>query len=1266
MFVLSFICSVAFTQNVPHDPVSRTTNQQSLLWKIEGKNLTAPCYIYGALETSSKLAYHLSDSFFVAFRGAQRIILTLHPDSVDQARRDPALIRRYYQNNDIDLSYSPAYDYYNQLTPQKTDEGFWEYVVSGLVMNPWMLYMASDDTEEDKSLPDFMYISAMKLKKTVQGLVTMPEELTYREQQVKYFKDKKENNATEEREDYGESELVVERALAAYRRGDLHSFDSLYRKYVNDTSFFKQVLEPRYRFLSGKVEMSLQENKPFLAVVEVFALPGQNGMIAALRESGYTVTAVKHQIVTRPNPAVRKLENLASPAAFVPYTSLSGVWSAVIPENSETRHAEEGLNAGFTDKVNNVTFYVSRIPNHSQIAGKTPAFMFEQMDSVFFEFVPGKVVRRKELTLAGYPALDVTSKISRDRLEMFRLVITPIEVIVFRVSGPRKYLRKNKAGQTFIQSAKIHPPAGSNWVACEPGKGEFSVSLPPYHFADSTMSHGIFPAPDLEYQAWDPGTGSWFMLKKRVHFDLKTLEEDTFDLHFMAETIATKLKKELVTGSTSTSTVQGYPAYTFNLWSAVDADTLYHKIIKAGTRLYLLGVRTQDPSLVNRYFDGFALKPVVYPLRTDTITDTVLTCRVVSAVPKQESDLQNNSEYDYASYYDSEYEQKKRETSHLPERRQATWYFPQGDEYIVAERLKLHDYTQFSSWRELWDVVTENATQKKELMVLRSATDTACDFPRLDLVLTDTGTISLIHKRFILHHGALFTLTTMYDSLNGEPPYTQLFFDSFSPVADTLTGISPFADKGWMFLRNYLSADTIAVKQAISSVDKVKFGIQHYDSLLLILKDKALMQRNLGLATQLIEAFGKLESPQTITALQELYRFYQGQPALQVAVFKAIIVNGKKNAATAVMEILSSDPPLPYDEAELHTLIKPIQTASDQYVKYIKDLIKMERYPEYRKLVHGLILGLIEAKKLPKDQVATLYPLLKTSLAEEVKRNRIYLQQDPAAMEKPGKKTQYIADFDEEEDDWELEFMYGDDPVADFLSIAKKDTLMKDPYAGISDLMLLYRMVFPVLEKRDSAWMETITSEILRGRQRNDALSLYIYLAKNGRKPVDSLHLEFIRDPRIRVDYYRMRKESELDTLGLKTQFTQLSIAESMLYRELDAEESDSLTFVGRRFIHTPRRDGYVYFFRYKSGYGTDKDWYLGAVGIQPADTMDISIKPDFLLTEAEKIYPGDDTEKLIDKLVTKKFRKLYRKRFSDPGSDDMYFEEEEYDEYDE
>ncbi|HRZ43083.1 MAG TPA: TraB/GumN family protein [Bacteroidales bacterium] len=1250
-----FCLSNSFSQNVPQDPPIQT-DDQGLLWKIEGKNLSAPCYLYGTLETSSKLAYHLSDSFFVAFRNAKRVIITLHPDSVENAQHYPALMRRYYQNNDIDLSYSPAYNYYSQLTPQKTDEGFWEYVVSGLAVNPWMLYTASDDSEEEKSLSEFMYLSALKLKKPVLGLISMEEELSYREKQTKYFQDKKENTDNE-REDYGESELVVERALAAYRRGDLASFDSLYRKYVNDTSYFRQVLEPRYRFLAAKLAERLQDNKPFLAVVEVFALPGDSGIIAALRAGGYHVTAVKHQIITKPNPEVRKLENLTSPASFVPYTSRSGLWSVMIPENSQSAHAEEGLTAGFTDRVNDVTFYVWRIPNHSQVEGKTPAWLFAQMDSVFFEFVPGKVVRRREHTLAGYPAVDVTSRISRDRQEMFRLVITPIEVILVRVSGPRKYLRKNKAGEKFIRSAKIHPPAGDSLITCSPEHGEFAVSLPAYHFADSTLSHGIFPAPDLEYQAWDPVSGSWYLLKRKVHFDLETLEEDTFDLHFMAESIAKTQKKELVTGETAA--LQGYPSYTFSLWSADAPDTLYHKIIKAGKRLYLLAVRTSDPLRANRYFESFTLKPVVYALRTDTLTDTVLACRVVSGVPKQEWDLTGSNENEYADWNDSDYEQKKREYSHLPQRRQATWYFPDGDEYIVAERLKLHDYTQFSSFGEFREVVTRNATRKNDLQVIRSGADSACAFPWIDLVLGDTGTIALIHKRFILHHGALFTLTTMSDTITGEPPYTRLFFRSFTPIADTLAGISPFADKGSMFLRNYLSNDTIAVKQAISSVDKVQFGVQHYDSLLLILKDKALMQRNLELTTHLIEAFGRMDAPRTPADLQQLYHFYQGQPALQVAVFKALIMNGRHHSAPMVMEILTSDPPLPDDEAELHTLIKPFQKTSDQYVKILKDLIGMERYPEYRKLVYGVVLGMIEDKKLSKEQSAGLYPALRSSLSEEVKRNRIYLQSDPADTEKPGEKTRYLA---EEEDgyDWEEEFVEEDDPVADDRSEDLKDTLLNDPYANVSDLMMLYRMVYPLTPKQDSAWLESVTSEILRGKIRNDALSVTLYLAKKGRQPADSLHLEFIRDPRIRLDYYRMRKESGLDFQDSTKQFTQQSIAESMLYREVDAEESDSITYVGKRFIHTPRREGYVCFFKYRSGYGSDKDWYLGAVGIQPADTLEISVKPDFLLTEAERIFPGDDLEKLMDKMVTTQFRKLYRKRFSDPSSYETYYEEEE------
>jgi hypothetical protein len=52
----------------------------SLLWEITGNNLTKPSYLYGTMHVSNKLAYHLSDSFFVALTNVNVVGLESNPD----------------------------------------------------------------------------------------------------------------------------------------------------------------------------------------------------------------------------------------------------------------------------------------------------------------------------------------------------------------------------------------------------------------------------------------------------------------------------------------------------------------------------------------------------------------------------------------------------------------------------------------------------------------------------------------------------------------------------------------------------------------------------------------------------------------------------------------------------------------------------------------------------------------------------------------------------------------------------------------------------------------------------------------------------------------------------------------------------------------------------------------------------------------------------------------------------------------------------------
>src|SRR5215469_5613628 len=51
----------------------------ALLWEITGNGLKRPSYLFGTMHVSSKLVFHLSDSFYLDIRNADVVALELDP-----------------------------------------------------------------------------------------------------------------------------------------------------------------------------------------------------------------------------------------------------------------------------------------------------------------------------------------------------------------------------------------------------------------------------------------------------------------------------------------------------------------------------------------------------------------------------------------------------------------------------------------------------------------------------------------------------------------------------------------------------------------------------------------------------------------------------------------------------------------------------------------------------------------------------------------------------------------------------------------------------------------------------------------------------------------------------------------------------------------------------------------------------------------------------------------------------------------------------------
>ncbi|KAH0537273.1 hypothetical protein GP486_008832, partial [Trichoglossum hirsutum] len=79
----------------------------ALLWEITGNGLKKPSYLFGTMHVSSKLVFHLSDSFYLDIRNADVVALELDPqlwqDQLFRFENLQSNLRFYTQGAPADL-----------------------------------------------------------------------------------------------------------------------------------------------------------------------------------------------------------------------------------------------------------------------------------------------------------------------------------------------------------------------------------------------------------------------------------------------------------------------------------------------------------------------------------------------------------------------------------------------------------------------------------------------------------------------------------------------------------------------------------------------------------------------------------------------------------------------------------------------------------------------------------------------------------------------------------------------------------------------------------------------------------------------------------------------------------------------------------------------------------------------------------------------------------------------------------------------------------
>ena len=582
----------------------------SLFWEITGNGLSRPSYLFGTMHVSSKMVFHLPDSFYLGIKNVDVVALETNPESWQED-----LVKYDVDDNAYGRTHSPwnnfrqvPDDYLHIQTLQfKTYE---KQIEAALYSRPStinnLLYRNysdySSDFEENTYLDMYIYQVGKKMGKRVAGVERYDESMklmmeAYRDA----AKDKEQKERSYDRDDSYSADKLQE----AYRAGNLDLLDSINRLNSFSNAFDEKFLYSRNYLQANSIDSILKSKSSLFVGVGAAHLPGKRGVIEILRAMGYTL----RPIVMGERDSQQKdiVEKLRVAVNFTAQTSDDGFFKVDVP-GKFYRFNEEGLldQLQYADMANGSYYMVTRIKTNSQFWGHSTDIVMKKIDSLLYENIPGKILNKQEISRDGYRGLDITNLTRRGDVQRYNIFITPYEVIIFKMSGNGDYVKQGDESKRFFNSIQLKEyktDAVTEWKRYEPPFGGFSINLPHDPFVSKNES--------WQYAAEDKTTATNYTIIRTDIHNYGFVEEDSFDLNLLEESfshsafIAKQLSRKL-------HVWKGYPSLDCK-WLHKDGSLFLTRFIIQGPHYYtLVAHSSKENAGMQSFLNSFRIEPLIY------------------------------------------------------------------------------------------------------------------------------------------------------------------------------------------------------------------------------------------------------------------------------------------------------------------------------------------------------------------------------------------------------------------------------------------------------------------------------------------------------------------------------------------------------------------------------------------------------------------------------------------------------------------------------
>ena len=1220
----------------------------SLLWEITGNGLKQPSYLFGTMHVSDKLAFHLGDSFYNAIKSVDMVALETNPENWQEDYSHSIFYRLPEQGKKgFQAAYFASGEYpndYMQITSFAIDT-YEEKIKAALAVEPsminGMLYRSyggqRSDFEEDTYLDMYIFQVGRKLGKKLHGVEDFREsEKLVMEAYRDMYRDQQKKRRSFDYESMLSNPKKVEEA---YRRGDLDLLDSLENLSVFSEAFQEKFLFKRNEIQAHSIDTILRKHSLFVGVGAAH-LPGPRGVIEMLRQKGYTLRPVKMD--DRNSEQKEMIEKMYVDKPLKVQTADDGFYKVGIPGDKFYRFTEwNGMDmVQFADMVNGAYYMVTRIKTNSYLLGHSSEEVYRKIDSLLYENVPGRILKRSAVTRNGYKGFDFTNRTRRGDHQRYQVFVTPFEIIIFKISGNGDYINVTKAADQFFGSIELKEYPTGAWQRWEPPMGGFSATWPhtPVMIRDNS-----FGTNRLEYAARDPHDGNSYLVMQASFHNYEFVEEDTFDLALMEESYSNSsfVEKSL---ERRFSRQNGFPALDCR-YRHKDGSFSTVKFVIRGPVYYVVAARyRKQHDNVKRFISSFSVAPYRYK-QAETYTDTVMHYTVktpVRPVMAEGYEIMKEMEQLYMMGMD---EDSVSRLTRSQLRYDVIGNDTTGEKIFIAWR-QPGKYDLIKDSTELWKTRKSDST-----FIFR--VDSMYTLPNgvrcRELHLTDTGSSRVIMTKRFACDGHYLYLATLTDTTAMKSDFISSFFSSFQPVASPKSSKPATASREQLF-NDVFSKDSLVAKAARRFLNQYKTEEEDVPYIKSTVERLTWdMSQYLDMKTSLIAAMGHSKDSSITQWLQEMYRKAKDTAVLQNAVLNALVMQQTRSSFVAFRDLILQEPPLL--DAELNNYWRynnfPSHIMMEHFPGELMPMKSSFAPPAYR----GILFGLYDSLELTRQLLPDFLQLLLIDDYEEEVLTLLSVLVDSGYC-KPADYEQYFSKIYVDAK-LQLKKQRARENKARIEEASKKDSDDEDDYdfgygrgggpdAGNDDLDKYAVLLLPFRQKNPG--VEQFFDQLLQTQDKRLLYNTHMLLFRHGHPVHDSVFNKYAALDEYRWElYYDLHKMNRLDRFPRRYR-NQTDIARSMLARRFRHDKIDTIAYLDKLPVTHKGEKGVVHFFKYKR-MRDDAGWQIASVGMQPEKQDEIDLNNDeFTRRDDRKL----DNDKPVKQQLQEALKEiLYSKRES-------------------